>query len=89
MVKARRLEQGKNAGWEIAVRGRDGDDRAAHNHELRRDGGHLHGGRPDAVQQAGDDRIRAGRIGPAAAPLPNANEPRSWTKGDRRRATTE
>ena len=63
---ARRLVSGKNLRWEIVVspglqRGRD--DHSARHHGLRRAGGHLRRRRQEAVQPAGDNRQRAGRIG--------------------------
>ena len=42
-----------------AVGRRDGNHRAPRNHGVRRAGSRLHGGRQDAVQQAGADRLRA------------------------------
>ena len=65
VIKARRLEKGKNAGVgdnRPAVRGRDGHHLAARDHRLPRAGRSLHGGRQDAVGQAGGDCIRAGRV---------------------------
>ena len=63
---ARRLVKGSNIGWEIVVKPglqRRRDHRAARNHGLQRAGRDLHRGRQAAVQPAGDNRLRSGRIG--------------------------
>ena len=66
VVKARRLEKGKNVRWEISVRPdgrRPGDHRAARHHGLRRDRRRLHRRRQDAVQPPGLHRPGTGRLG--------------------------
>ena len=66
VVRARRLEPGKNVRWEIHVRP-DSNAAvtivAARHHGLRGRGSHLHGRRQATVRTGGIDRQRSERVG--------------------------
>ena len=85
VVKARRLEKGKNVRWEIHVTpdgNRPGNDRAARHHGLRCRRGRLHRRRQDAVQPSGADRERSGRVAqPLAGGWGQLESPHTWKSG--------